>query len=156
MDPAIEDGMQHVTSSSSLFGLSALVGKTSAILMALGALQACGTETRDEMVSGDECVDENCSSDAINDAAAIFESTGFCGDGITNTNSEACDDGNTDPSDGCTNDCALSCCGDGITAPDETCDDGNVLDGDGCSHDCTTEAGWQCSSKGRIDSVCFT
>ena len=61
---------------------------------------------------------------------------------------EACDDNNTDPSDGCFNGtissgyickfapsvCAL--CGDGQLEYFETCDDGNPSDGIGCGIDC--------------------
>ena len=66
-----------------------------------------------------------------------------CGNGVVEGD-EACDDANADPSDGCTNDCALAACGDGILRTDlalgadgwEQCDDGNVLDGDACRTDC--------------------
>jgi len=78
--------------------------------------------------------------------------------------SEECDDGDVDPTNGCTNDCTI--CGDGIvTAPEacdppgggcavncqpvgcgnglveapETCDDGNTDDGDSCPSNCIIE-----------------
>jgi fibro-slime domain-containing protein len=69
---------------------------------------------------------------------------------------EGCDDGNTMPFDGCSQDCQLepncssrtgctSPCGDGIISGSETCDDGNRANGDGCSSTCQVEAGWACA-----------
>ena len=53
---------------------------------------------------------------------------------------EACDDGNTNNNDGCTNGCAIAECGDGIVRTgSETCDDGNTTSGDGCSSFCQIE-----------------
>jgi cysteine-rich repeat protein/predicted outer membrane repeat protein len=53
-----------------------------------------------------------------------------CGDGTLNvTAGEQCDDGNRNPSDGCTNDCTV--CGDGMITPPEECDGG-----DGCDAQC--------------------
>jgi fibro-slime domain-containing protein len=67
---------------------------------------------------------------------------------------EGCDDGNTMPFDGCSEDCqnepnckgdsCTSRCGDGIVLGEE-CDDGNNVDGDGCSKDCQIEKGWNCT-----------
>lgn len=62
---------------------------------------------------------------------------------------EACDDNNSIPTDGCFNGtispgyicqfnppsvCAL--CGDGLLREFETCDDGDPADGDGCASNC--------------------
>ena len=53
---------------------------------------------------------------------------------------EACDDGNTSNTDGCTNACTLPVCGDGfINQTSEVCDDGNTANNDGCSSTCQTE-----------------
>ena len=63
----------------------------------------------------------------------------FCGDGIKDNNGdldEACDDGNTNDNDGCSNSCTLPVCGDGQTNGDEECDDGNQVDDDACGNDC--------------------
>ena len=50
---------------------------------------------------------------------------------------EACDDGNANNDDGCTNDCAVARCGDGILQVGiEACDDGNANNDDGCTNDC--------------------
>ena len=59
-----------------------------------------------------------------------------CGDGIRE-GFEQCDDGNSDPADGCTNTCTLPRCGDGIVQAGEQCDDGNRFDSDTCRNDCT-------------------
>lgn len=88
-----------------------------------------------------------------------------CGNGIV-VAGEACDDGNTNNTDGCTNactlprcgdgivtgteqcdppsvNCSLFCrnagCGDGVLVAGEACDDGNTNRGDGCSPTCTSE-----------------
>ena len=78
-----------------------------------------------------------------------------CGDGKLE-GSEGCDDGNTNPNDGCSPTChfepncdsaagtCTSKCGDGLVV-NEDCDDGNLNDGDGCTHDCKTEGGWECN-----------
>jgi cysteine-rich repeat protein len=58
-----------------------------------------------------------------------------CGDG-TPEDPEECDDGNVDPTDGCTNDCTI--CGNGTTTDPETCDDGDLESGDGCDANCQT------------------
>ncbi len=75
---------------------------------------------------------------------------------------EACDDGNTDPGDGCDAECAIeygyACpepnapcivpCGDGLAAGAEGCDDGNTAPGDGCDAACQPEAGFDCPPLG--------
>ena len=60
---------------------------------------------------------------------------GVCGDGVHNLG-EACDDGNFDNTDECTEYCLEAACGDGWVQQGETCDDGNRVDGDGCNVDC--------------------
>lgn len=75
-----------------------------------------------------------------------------CGDGIVDA-TEACDDGNTAPSDGCSTTCTLetgwncsgapstctAICGDGLLRGGEVCDDGNMTAGDGCSDTCALD-----------------
>jgi fibro-slime domain-containing protein len=89
--------------------------------------------------------------------------TDTCGDGIRGI-TEACDDGNTNPDDGCGPDCLLiesgyrcpvagqlcvaNRCDDGRIDSPETCEDGNTTAGDGCSATCTLEPGWQCPLVG--------
>ncbi len=67
--------------------------------------------------------------------------TDCCGDTIVAAGEE-CDDGNTDPCDGCLADCTPSSCGDGFVCGEEQCDDGNDSAEDGCTPACTfTEFG---------------
>jgi len=59
-----------------------------------------------------------------------------CGDGVVDPG-EACDDGNTDPTDDCLPSCLHAFCGDGfVHAGVEACDDGNRIDDDGCDNAC--------------------
>lgn len=90
-----------------------------------------------------------------------------CGDGVAATE-EACDDGNTDPGDGCSSTCTVedgfACasgspsvcneivCGDGRVQGTEACDDGDLDDGDGCSMACAIEADYLCT--GTAPSTC--
>ncbi len=84
-----------------------------------------------------------------------------CGDGILNApEGEQCDDGNTEPADGCGSTCLLdegwicpepgkpcvntTVCGDGRISGTEQCDDNNTDSGDGCSDKCEIEKGWIC------------
>jgi cysteine-rich repeat protein len=80
----------------------------------------------------------------------------LCGNGIVDiAQGEQCDDGNTNPGDGCSETCKLDTwppgpwwpvviCGDGKLGGSEQCDDGNVSSGDGCSASCQVEVGWRC------------
>ncbi len=74
----------------------------------------------------------------LNNGATCRQDCTYCGDGKQDT-SEQCDDGNTDNTDDCRNDCTLPRCGDGILDAGEQCDDGNLVDGDGCSSTCQKE-----------------
>jgi cysteine-rich repeat protein len=70
-------------------------------------------------------------------SAAEIAQLYFCGNGVVDPGEE-CDDGNTNPSDGCTNACTV--CGNGAITPPEQCDDGNSVNGDGCDANCTVTA----------------
>lgn len=91
-----------------------------------------------------------------------------CGDGLINQaeDVETCDDGDTEPLDGCSADCkvepgwycptpGVSCeaaeCGDGILAGKEQCEDGQSppTDGDGCDATCKREPGYACPDVGQ-------
>jgi len=73
---------------------------------------------------------------------------------------EFCDDGDTDNTDACRNDCTA--CGDGIVNGNEECDDGNTNNLDNCRNDCTlplcgddiTDSGETCD--GADDATCNT
>jgi cysteine-rich repeat protein len=59
-----------------------------------------------------------------------------CGDGVTE-GGEACDDGNGNPTDGCTNTCQVAICGDSVLHQGtEQCDTG--VQTDVCDANCTT------------------
>jgi fibro-slime domain-containing protein len=79
---------------------------------------------------------------------------------------ESCDDGGTDPGDGCSATCTIengytcnnsvnpsACtkepCGNGKIAAGETCDDGNAIGSDGCSTTCQLEDGYTCPVIGK-------
>ncbi len=64
----------------------------------------------------------------------------ICGDGLLSSGEE-CDDGNTNSGDGCSADCVVEFCGDGIAQGglNEECDDGNTIPGDGCDDQCKIE-----------------
>lgn len=91
-----------------------------------------------------------------------------CGNSMVE-GTEACDDGDTDPGDGCDASCAIemgwSCddampsvctsdCGNSALNGTEECDDGGNVDGDGCSMACAVEDGWTCDTA--EPSVCST
>jgi len=62
-----------------------------------------------------------------------------CGNG-TVERMEQCDDGDTDPGDGCDAMCRREpYCGDGNMGGDEVCDDGNNRSADGCRSDCGSD-----------------
>lgn len=84
-------------------------------------------------------------SDTSNDWFTVLPYGGVvpaqCGNGILETPTEQCDDGNLVNCDGCSNQCTneLNVCGNGKLELCEECDDGNLLNGDGCSSSCTIE-----------------
>ena len=65
----------------------------------------------------------------------IAGAASYCGDGILQPG-EACDDGNTIRTDGCTALCRLAVCGDGFVQAGEGCDDGNTISTDSCTNAC--------------------
>ena len=83
----------------------------------------------------------------------------ICGDGVVEQ-WEECDDGNTDDQDGCTAQCRVARCGDGIVRIGaEECDDGNEIDSDECLATCVTarcgdgvvQAGVEACDDGNTD-----
>ena len=96
-----------------------------------------------------------------------------CGDSVVNFETEACDDGGTDPNDGCSPTCTrekgyvcddshptvctVEVCGNSVTVADamEACDDGNTAAGDGCSPTCTVEPGYEChAAPDGVADIC--
>jgi cysteine-rich repeat protein len=61
-----------------------------------------------------------------------------CGDGFLDPEEgEGCDDGNLEPGDGCSPECQITGCGDGVLQDGEECDDGNTDPSDLCTDQCT-------------------
>jgi cysteine-rich repeat protein len=58
---------------------------------------------------------------------------------VTRAATEACDDGNTSPGDGCSGTCTIEECGNATVDHGEECDDGNTTPLDGCSAGCAVE-----------------
>ena len=99
----------------------------------------------------EECDDGNRDNDDDCDNDCKWVPLAECGDGITQSEFELCDNGN-DPynpdrnSNAPNAECRLNCmperCGDGIHDDYiEECDDGNNINGDGCSGVCTLPEG---------------
>ena len=63
----------------------------------------------------------------------------MCGNGIVD-GADYCDDGNTDPCDGCDAGCKVELCGDTVLDCGEECDDGNTVSLDGCTSACVIES----------------
>jgi cysteine-rich repeat protein len=84
-----------------------------------------------------------------------------CGNGTLEGGVETCDDGGTNPGDGCSTLCTVEAgwlcagspsacttiCGDGLLLGTEQCDDSNAAGGDGCTATCTVEGGWNCNGQ---------
>ncbi len=126
------------------------------------------TEGGDEGTDGCnfDCTVQNASYACPTPGEACVKTT-TCGD-LKVQGAENCEDGNTDPNDGCSADCTkepgFSCpvvnepcrrlpyCGDAKMQPsnNEACDDGNTQSGDGCASDCLAiESGFECPSPGE-------
>jgi len=83
---------------------------------------------------------EQCTGRCVESAGSADCAPDRCGDGRVQSG-EACDDGNSDDTDTCTNKCTKAVCGDGSLYVDlEKCDDGNLVAGDGCSVVCGSDA----------------
>lgn len=101
---------------------------------------------------------------------AVTAPTTECGDGVL-TDDEDCDDGDTDPLDGCDGNCLVepgyACtgdaggtslcawtCGNGVVDGDEQCDDNGLAPGDGCGSTCLVDTGYDCANDAGAASVC--
>ena len=112
----------------------AAVGVSALVLLAAAAVAGC-VESREE-IPDSENAPEDTESEPDDDETDPGSDEPVCGDDITEQ-PEECDDGNTDPTDGCI-DCVDATCGDGfVWAGEEACDDG-VNDGAyaGCAPGC--------------------
>jgi fibro-slime domain-containing protein len=116
----------------------------------------------------DDVIDmPTCNPDSGKCIFVVPDAGPYCGNAAVDQPTEACDDGNLLPGDGCNGRCqkelhwdcpptggkctSTLVCGDGlVTRPAEACDDGNTVDGDGCSHDCKKiEPGYFCPTLGK-------
>ncbi len=147
-----------------------------------GTLAADGCDAACLRELGETCGGAaDCSSGVCDPTSNACEAAGSCGNAVVDA-AEACDDGNTQPGDGCTGACALelgrSCtedaecasglcdpesgecepsgvCGNGEVETGEGCDDGNTSDADGCSATCFKENGAECAELAECASgVC--
>ena len=94
---------------------------------------SCGAGSDVICRGGEALVSSSCAGCAV------------CGDGFQN-DSEQCDDGNTDPDDGCSPGCTTEECGNGILDFGESCDDSNTESLDGCSDVCALEGTAECGN----------
>jgi len=108
--------------------------------------------------TGDGNLQTPSASGSAGGSAPLFF-PGFCGDGVVDAG-EQCDDGNTNNTDACRNNCTLPLCGDGILDAGEACDDGNTNNTDACRNNCTIprcgdgilDAGEQCDDGNTVDT----
>jgi MYXO-CTERM domain-containing protein len=100
------------------------------------AAETCGDGVLQEML-GEEC--DNGTANADTAVCTTACRNALCGDGFVLAGTEACDDGNTTAGDGCSDNCVVEVCGDGLPGPDEECDDGNAALEDGCTPECVRE-----------------
>jgi cysteine-rich repeat protein len=93
--------------------------------------------------AGEQC-DAGPGMNADNRDCTSLCKVNVCGDGLADTlgpaHLEECDDGNAGQTDGCSNQCTLPACGNGVREMGEACDDGNTTNGDGCSSTCAFES----------------
>ena len=95
-----------------------------------------GTETCDEVCVAGTPLDEGAECDADGDpdtndyCISLTCTPSRCGDGVTDEDSEECDDANDIEGDGCDNDCTLSCSEDGDCADGEECNGDETCDTD--------------------------
>ena len=114
-------------------------------LLLLSSFACSGSNSDKE--ANDGTVDTTEDTSDVGDSAvqdtADTEVFGECGDGIVNSPTEECDDGenNANVADACRTDCLLPKCGDGILDSDEECDDSNLWNIDGCDDTCVVETG---------------
>ncbi|MGC4093561.1 MAG: DUF4215 domain-containing protein [Polyangiaceae bacterium] len=159
------------------FSICPLPGKPCQSTIVCGDGKVVGDEACDDAntVANDGCSADckqvepgfSCPTTAGVGGACIPVASARCGDGILSFG-EFCDDGNTNPSDGCTATCTvtpgytcptagMACtlvevCGDKKVSlvRGEECDDGNVVGGDGCTSTCIVETNYSCPTPGVL------
>ena len=113
-----------------------------ALLLNIGCAENKNPSAEDNTVNSDTEATNTDDTAAVDSAEPEME-IGECGDGVVNSPTEECDDGeaNANSADACRTDCLLPKCGDGIVDEDESCDDNNLWNIDGCDEDCVLEIG---------------
>ena len=108
-----------------------------AVLFGIDDVSQSGFVTVDEYATWGRAV----APDGYQASFSLVVAGSFCGDGTTDPGEE-CDDGGISNDDGCSSNCIIEFCGDGIrqSGIGEDCDDGGNVDGDGCSATCTNES----------------
>jgi fibro-slime domain-containing protein len=146
------------------------------LLTSAVALSACASESpaRSDEESGgisvsltlgeDSTTGDGSTSSTSDTGTETGDEGDVCGDGERGV-TEACDDGNVEPGDGCDATCVVesgfrcpvpgvACvaivCGDKKVESPELCDDGNVASGDGCDASCGLEDGYACLLPGTM------
>ena len=152
------------------------VGQDCTSTIACGDGSVAGTEACDDGNNDDTdgcsatCTVEpafGCTTGAGGTSACIPIQNAACGDS-TVSSGEQCDDGDTDPGDGCSATCqvetgfvcstvgqqceAIAYCGDGFLKGDgsENCDDGNRSPVDGCDGSCNILPNFICPNPGQL------
>jgi cysteine-rich repeat protein len=134
----------------------------------IGGQLYCGPDDK-VFVCGPDLVStaesQQCTGKCTDSAASASCAPITCGDGKLQA-PEACDDGNDDETDACTNACKKATCGDGSIWKDhEACDDGNDKNDDACSATCKVStcgdgyvwAGKEtCDDKNKVDTDACT
>ncbi len=92
--------------------------------------------TTESSASSSHTTSTSSATSTTSSAAPSTGANGICGDGVTDQG-EACDDGDPDNENECTNTCLVNPCGNLILDDGEMCDDGRRDGGDRCSPTCT-------------------
>ena len=83
--------------------------------------------------------DEECDDGDVDPTDGCTTSCTICGNGVVSA-PEQCDDNNLANGDGCDRNCRPTGCGNGLIVGSETCDDGNTSDQDACPADCIVDS----------------
>lgn len=155
-------GCSTSTQSDDPFGSS---GGATSVQSSGGSTATSRTTTKTSASGGLSASVDIGSGGSSGSSNTMTQPIAYCGDGLINQPHELCDDGNTEPGDGCTAGCdqievGWSCptpgkpcknitvCGDGKITGNETCDLGQRGPSAGCSAECALSAGWACPVPG--------
>jgi cysteine-rich repeat protein len=164
--PVLYRGNNFTGEVSQTGGTADFMNNVESVWLAAGTTGSFTVTVRAQNIAGDgvpnvgDAFDQDFALVVYNGASEV------CGDGVI-TGSEACDDNNTNPGDGCDASCQIelgwTCtgepsvcelCGNGLIEGGEACDDFNTSPGDGCSATCQVEAGWTCDGEPSVCQLC--